>query len=264
MSITSVETPDDPRLSDFLAVSDPDLATKHGVFIAEGRLVVRRLLTESPLAARAVLVTLSAMKALEDVLRRKPDVPVYVVSKDVMARVAGFNIHRGCLASGVRPARAEWRAVIEQAHRVVILEGVGDADNVGAIFRSAAAFGADAILLGPSCADPLYRKAIRTSMGAALTLRFAAAEPWPAALTELTARGWAVVALAPAAGAMPLRTFSAVTRQPRVALVVGHEGEGLSEAALHACDYHVRIPIRASVDSLNVAAAAAIALYELS
>jgi tRNA G18 (ribose-2'-O)-methylase SpoU len=262
--IAAVDTPDDPRLSDFRAVSDPELAARHGFFIAEGRLVVRRLLTESPLAARAVLVTLSAMKALEDALPRTPAVPVYLVSKEVMEHVAGFNIHRGCLASGVRPPPADWRAVIDRAHRLVILERVGDADNVGAIFRSAAAFGADAILLGPSCADPLYRKAIRTSMGAALTLRFAGAEPWPAALTELTASGWAVVALSPAAGAMPLRTFSAATRQPRVALVVGHEGEGLTEAALHACDYHVRIPIRASVDSLNVAAAAAIALYELS
>lgn len=263
MPITYVDAADDNRLSDFRAVSDPELAQKHGFFIAEGRLVVRRLLTDSPLTTRAVLVTPSAMKTLEDALPHKPDVPVYLVSKEVMEGVSGFNIHRGCLASGVRPPRAHWRAVVAKARRIVVLERVGDADNIGAIFRSAAALKADAILLGPACADPLYRKAIRTSMGAALTLRFADAEPWPTTLTDLTADGWAVAALTPAADAMPLRDFATTTRPPRVALVVGHEGDGLTEDTLHACDYRVRIPIHASIDSLNVATAAAIALYEL-
>lgn len=264
MPITYVDAADDNRLSDFRAVSDPELAQTHGFFIAEGRLVVRRLLTESPLATRAVLVTPGAMKTLEDALAPKPDVPVYLVSKDVMEGVAGFNIHRGCLASGVRPPRADWRAIVATARRIVVLERVGDADNVGAIFRSAAAFNADAILLGPACADPLYRKAIRTSMGAALTLRFADADPWPATLTDLTADGWAVAALTPAADAMPLRDFATTTRPPRVALVVGHEGEGLTDETLHVATYRVRIPIHASIDSLNVATAAAIALYELA
>lgn len=264
MSITYVDAANDQRLADFRGVSDPELASQHGVFIAEGRLVVRRLLIDSPLATRAVMVTPSALKPLEDALAHKPDLPVYLVSKDVMEGVAGFNIHRGCLASGVRPPRADWRAVVAGARRVVILERVGDADNVGAIFRSAAAFRADAILLGPACADPLYRKAIRTSMGAALTLRFADADPWPATLTELIAHGWAVAGLTPAADAMPLRDFSTITRPHRVALVVGHEGDGLTDEALEACNYRVRIPIRASVDSLNVATAAAIGLYELT
>ena len=263
MSITYVDSADDQRLADFRGVSDPELAANHGFFIAEGRLVVRRLLIESPLATRAVLVTPSAMKTLEDALPHKPEVPVYLVSKDVMEGVAGFNIHRGCLASGVRPPRADWRAVAARARRLVVLERVGDADHVGPIFRSAAAFRADAILLGPACADPLYRKAIRTSMGAALTLRFADADPWPAALTELIEEGWAVAALTPAADAMPLRDFSTTTRPHRVALVVGHEGDGLTDETLQAANYRVRIPIHASIDSLNVAAAAAIALYEL-
>ena len=259
-----MDAADDDRLSDFRAVSEPELAAIHGYFIAEGRLVVRRLLTESPFVTRAVLVTPSALKSLEDVLPGKSDVPVYLVSPEVMSGVAGFNIHRGCLASGVRPPRGDWRTAIAGASRLVALERVGDADNVGAIFRSAAALAADAVLLGPACADPLYRKAIRTSMGAALTLRFADAEPWPAVLGELNSAGWVVAALTPAAGAMPLRVFAAAARSQRVVFVVGHEGDGVSEAVFGACTHRVRIPIRESVDSLNVAAAAAIALYELS
>ena len=204
------------------------------------------------------------MEALEDALPARPDIPVYIVPKDVMDGVAGFNIHRGCLAIGERPPRMDWRSCIAPARRAVVLERVGDADNVGAIFRSAAAFGAGAVLIGPACADPLYRKAIRTSMGAALTLPFADADLWPAALRDLSSDGWAVAALTPAADAMELRDFTSMTRPERVAIVLGHEGDGLTEAALAACEYRVRIPIRASVDSLNVATAAAIALYELS
>jgi tRNA G18 (ribose-2'-O)-methylase SpoU len=264
VAVIYVDHADDSRLSDFTAVSDPELARTRGIFVAEGRLVVRRLLTASSFRPRAVLVTPSAMEALEDALPARPDLPVYIVPKDVMEGVAGFNIHRGCLATGERPPRVDWRPCIAGARRAVVLERVGDADNVGAIFRSAAAFSAGAVLIGPACADPLYRKAIRTSMGAALTLPFADADPWPATLRDLTADGWAVAALTPAADAMPLRDFTSVTRPHRVAIVLGHEGEGLTEAALAACEYKVRIPIRASVDSLNVAMAAAIALYELS
>jgi tRNA G18 (ribose-2'-O)-methylase SpoU len=266
VAIIYVDHADDSRLSDFRSVSDPELARTRGIFVAEGRLVVRRLLTASSFRPRAVLVTPSALEALEDALLARPDIPVYIVPKDVMDGVAGFNFHRGCLATGERPPRVDWRSCVARARQAVVLEHVGDADNVGAIFRSAAAFGAGAVLIGPACADPLYRKAIRTSMGAALTLPFADADAdsWPATLRDLTADGWAVVALTPAADAMPLRDFTSMTRPPRVAIVLGHEGEGLTEAALAACEYRVRIPIRASVDSLNVATAAAIALYELS
>jgi tRNA G18 (ribose-2'-O)-methylase SpoU len=264
VTVIYVDDPDDSRLSDFRAASDPELARTRQLFIAEGRLVVQRLLTHSSFHTRAVLVTPSAMKAVEEAVAARPGVPVYIVPKDVMDGVAGFNFHQGCLATGERPRHAEWRTRMAGARRAVILERVGDADNVGAIFRSGAAFGADTVLLGPSCADPLYRKAIRTSMGAALTLPFADADPWPSMLTELTAAGWAVAALTPAANAMPLHDFSSSTRPLRVAFVLGHEGDGLTESALAACEYRVRIPIHASVDSLNVAIAAAIALYELS
>ena len=263
MSLIYVDDPTDSRLSDFRAVSEPELALTRGLFIAEGRMVVRRLLTESAFVPRAVLVTPSAEKAVEDVLRARPEVPVFIVPKEVMDGVAGFNVHRGCLASGERPTPADWRTCVVHARRAVVLERVGDADNVGAIFRSAAAFGADVVLTGPACADPLYRKAIRTSMGAALTLPFAAIDAWPMALRELARDGWAVAALTPAADAMPLREFASATRPQRVALVLGHEGEGLTDAALAACEFRIRIPITPSVDSLNVATAAAIALYEL-
>ena len=263
MSLIYVDDPTDSRLSDFRAVSEPELALTRGLFIAEGRMVVRRLLTESAFVPRAVLVTPSAEKAVEDVLRARPEVPVFIVPKEVMDGVAGFNVHRGCLASGERPTPADWRTCVVHARRAVVLERVGDADNVGAIFRSAAAFGADVVLTGPACADPLYRKAIRTSMGAALTLPFAAIDAWPMALSELARDGWAVAALTPAADAMPLREFASATRPQRVALVLGHEGEGLTDAALAACEFRIRIPITPSVDSLNVATAAAIALYEL-
>lgn len=264
MRVTYVDDSADDRLSDFRAVSDPELARSRGLFIAEGRLVVRRLLTESRFAPRSVMVTPSAMKAVEDALPSRPGIPVYIVPQAVMDDVAGFNIHRGCLATGERPVPADWREIITGARRIVILERVGDADNIGAIFRSAAALGAEVVLTGPACADPLYRKAIRTSMGAALTLPFADADPWPAMLTTLKTEGWAVAALTPAADAMALHDFASATRPSRVAIVLGHEGEGLTDAALAESEFRVRIPIHVSVDSLNVATAAAIALYELS
>lgn len=264
MNVIYLDDPDDSRLADFHAVSDPELARTRQLFIAEGRLVVERLLRSRSFATRAVLVTPSGMKALQEALSGQPGVPVYIVPKHVMDGVAGFDFHRGCLAAGDRPPRAEWRACTARARRAIVLERVGDADNVGAIFRNAAAFGVDTVLLGPSCADPLYRKAIRTSMGAVLAIPFADADPWPATLRDLATDGWALAALTPAHDAMPLHDFSSATRPLRVAVVLGHEGDGLTDSALAACEYRVRIPTRASVDSLNVATAAAIALYELN
>jgi tRNA G18 (ribose-2'-O)-methylase SpoU len=146
----------------------------------------------------------------------------------------------------------------------VAIERVGDADNVGSIFRNATALGVDGVLLGPACADPLYRKAIRTSMGTALRLPFAVPDPWPDALRESGAAGWAVVAMTPAVDADPLATVAAAVAGRPLILVLGHEGEGLSDGALEAAGYRARIPMAAGVDSVNVATAAAIALYEVS
>jgi tRNA G18 (ribose-2'-O)-methylase SpoU len=191
---------------------------------------------------------------------------VYVVTHETMNEVTGFNIHRGCLAIGERPPALPWTAVVQDASLLVMLERVSNADNVGGIFRSAAAFGADAVLLGPACADPLYRKSIRTSMGAALRVPFAPMPDWPEDLIRLRAAGFRLLALTPNADATPLELIDD-EGQPRAAkdtLLVGHEGEGLSAEAIAAADVRIRIPMAADVDSLNVATAASIALYELA
>lgn len=258
-----LDSPDDPRLADYRSVSDPTLAVRHGLFIAEGRLVVRRLLEHATLRTRSVLVTATAHAALDDALQRRPDVPVYVVPPEVLAGVAGFHIHRGCLALGERAVLPAWQTLAATAQRLVLLEQIGDPDNVGAIVRSAAAFGMQGVLLAPGCADPLYRKAIRTSMGTALNMPFALAEPWPQLLHELQEQAWTVVALTPVRQAPPLAEILHGAGA-RVAVLVGHEGNGLSDDALRLCPHRARIPMAQSVDSLNVAAAAAIAFYEAS
>ncbi|MBI2187705.1 MAG: RNA methyltransferase [Acidobacteria bacterium] len=261
---TPLHDPSDERIADYRAVSDPELARRHGIFIAEGRLVVRRLLTDRRFTTRSVMVTEPACTALADVLEARADVPVYVVPQTVMNGVAGFNIHRGCLAVGERPAPRPWTEVIAGARVVVVLERIANADNVGGVFRNAAAFGADAVLLDPASTDPLYRKAIRTSMGAALGVSFARAEPWPDVLAALADRGFTTLALTPAASAPPLAAVAEAAAAQPVALVLGHEGEGLTDAATAACAHRARIPITAATDSLNVATATAIALYEVS
>lgn len=210
------------------------------------------------------MVTEPALAALGDV--DITTVPVYVVPQAVMNTVTGFNIHRGCLAIGERGTPLDWRRLTATARRVVVLERVANTDNVGAIFRNAAAFDVDAVLLGPDCADPLYRKAIRTSMAATLTIPFAHTAPWPEALRTLRGDGFQVIALTPCAQAQPVSGLLREARPTgaRVALVAGHEGEGLTREAISACDTPARIPMTAGHDSLNVATAVAIALYELS
>jgi tRNA G18 (ribose-2'-O)-methylase SpoU len=256
---------DDPRLDEYRNVPDPELLRARGVFIAEGRQVVRRLLA-SRLTTRSVLLTPAAHDGLADVLGGVNCV-VYVVTQQVMNAITGFNIHRGCLAVGERPAASDWRELVRNPSLVVVLERVANADNVGGIFRGAAALGAGAILLGPACADPLYRKAIRTSMGAALSVPFATLADWPADLERLRTEGFTVIAMTPSKNALPLSEVAPLTAaaEPfRAAILVGHENEGLSAGALSAADLQVRIPMTGSVDSLNVATAAAIAMYELS
>lgn len=264
MPILSIDDIDDPRIAAYRNVPDRELLERCGLFVAEGRLVVRRLLTTSPLRARSVMVTEAARSSLSDILPAD-SLPICVVSQAVMNEVTGFDLHRGCLAIGERPAPADWRALAARVRRVVILERVGNADNVGAIFRNAMAFGVDAVLLGPDCVDPLYRKAIRTSMAATLMLPFARIEPWPDGLRMLRDQGCATIALTPAYGAAGLREVaSCVTTHTSWAVVLGHEGDGLTPAAMEACEYRARIPIIPSVDSLNVATAAAIALYQMA
>lgn len=281
MGVIRIDIAHDSRLDEYRSLPDAALAVRRGVFVAEGRLVVRRLLTESSFAARSVMVTEAARAALEDVFTARPDVPVYVVPQDVVNGVTGVHVHRGCLAIGVRPAAPRWQDLVgatrdgvravHASPLLVLLERIANADNVGGVFRNAAAFGADAVLLDNVSTDPLYRKAIRTSMGAALRVPFARMEPWPDALQDLKRRGFTLLAMTPAADALPLRECALRLRPGQagvadssVALLLGHEGEGLSAAALEACDLRARIPMASNVDSVNVASAAAIALYELA
>ena len=255
-----VDDLNDPRLDDYRNVPDADLLARRGIFVAEGRLVVRRLLISSRFATRSVLVTPTAHEALKDLLDDR-DVPVFVVPQTLLNDITGFNIHRGCLAIGVRGAELDWRTL--PAHSpLVVVERVANADNIGAIFRNAAAFGAAGVLLERSCTDPLYRKAIRTSMGAALSVPFARLEPWPDLLDALRREGITLIALTPGA-ADTIDAVARTVRGHRVALLVGHEGDGLSAAAIAACHHLARIPIADGVDSLNVATAAGIGLYEI-
>jgi tRNA G18 (ribose-2'-O)-methylase SpoU len=264
MPIVRVADPLDQRLDDYRNLTDAELARARGIFIAEGRLVVPRLLASRRFSTRSVLVTEPALAALPELESRTPDTPVIVVAQPLMNLVAGFNIHRGCLAAGVRRPPEQAEDVVTGASCVVVLERVANADNVGSIFRSGAAFGVEAVLLDDVTTDPLYRKAIRTSMGASLEIPFARVLQMGAALTELRNRGFAVIAMTPSDRAEPLDTVAARVGTRPVALVVGHEGDGLTSDALAQCDDHARIPMTGSVDSLNVATATAIALYEIS
>jgi tRNA G18 (ribose-2'-O)-methylase SpoU len=252
---------EDARVADYRHLADPHWLRHAGLFVAEGRLVVRRLLPNRRFRTRSVLVTEAAFEALRDVLEHA-DTDVLVIDQHAMNEVAGFNIHRGCLALAERPAaRALTDIPLHTVQRLVVLENVNNPDNVGGIFRSAAAFGVDAVVLGPSCSDPLYRKSVRTSMGATLAVPFADAGPWPAALGLLRAHGVRVLALTPAPDAPALDGLSG--NLDRLAILVGAEGEGLTREAIETAEQRVRIPMSGRVDSLNVAVAASIALYHL-
>lgn len=262
MAVTRLDDVRHDLLADYRNIPDPELVARRGLFVAEGRLVVTRLLANRRWPVRSVLVTATAYSALRGTIETRPDVDVFIVPQECMNELSGFNIHRGCLAMGERPPVSEWRRVAAAAARLVVLERVGDADNVGSVFRNVAALGgpAGAVLLGPGTADPLYRKAIRTSMAAVLDVPFASVDRWPDALADLRADGWRAIALTPHPDAAPLHTIGS-RPGARCAFVLGHEGEGLSAAALSACGERLRIPM-SGFDSLNVATAAAVALYE--
>ena len=188
----------DPRVAEYRDVPEPELLRARGLFVAEGRLVVERLIEQPRSTVRSLLLSESAYAALEpSIARLDPAVPVYVCAVEDFMSLAGFNVHRGCLALAVRPPRTPLVEVVSHARLVVVLEDVANADNVGGVFRNAAAFGADAVLLSPSSCDPLYRKAIRTSMAATLRLPFARIDPWPGGLRGLAEGGFSIVALTP-------------------------------------------------------------------
>lgn len=273
MPLIAIDDVSDPRLADYRHLPDPALLRRGEIFIAEGRHVVRVLLAASPLTARSLLLTPTAYQSLRDLVEpRLGTLPVYVVPAGAIQAVTGFDIHRGCLAAGERPRPRGVEALLGEGRdfphggprTIVVLERVANADNVGGVFRNAAAFGADAVVLGPNCCDPLYRKAIRVSMGASLRVGFASAETWPGAVHRLREHGFTVAALTPRAGAIAIDAFAAGwTRGSRLALLAGAEGDGLSEAALSAADVALRIPLAPGTDSLNLATATGIALHLL-
>jgi tRNA G18 (ribose-2'-O)-methylase SpoU len=264
--VLTIEDPEDPRLADYREIRDAERRRRDGTFIAEGRQVVRRLLSAGRYRVRSALVTSPALHALGEVLA-EAGVPTYLVRQDIVEAVVGMEFHHGCLAAGERGAEPTAEALIAETRsdRLVVLEGLGDASNVGALFRNALAFGVGAVFLAPGTADPLYRKAIRVSSGATVALPFARLADWPRDLARLRDAGYTVLALTPRAEAVDIGELG--DRRPlpaRLALLLGTEGRGLSADALAAADLQVRIPMAPEMDSLNVAAAGAVALHWLS
>jgi tRNA G18 (ribose-2'-O)-methylase SpoU len=264
--VLTIEDPEDPRLADYREIRDAERRRRDGTFIAEGRQVVRRLLSVGRYRVRSALVTPPALHALGEALAAA-GVPTYLVRQDIVEAVVGMEFHHGCLAAGERGAEPTAEAVLAEAlsSRLVVLEGLGDSSNVGALFRNALAFGVGAVFLAPGTADPLYRKAIRVSSGATVALPFARFADWPRDLERLRDAGYTVLALTPRAEAVDLCELGAGHPLPaRLALLLGTEGRGLSAEALAAADLQVRIPMAPEMDSLNVAAAGAVALHWLS
>jgi tRNA G18 (ribose-2'-O)-methylase SpoU len=257
-----VSDPDDPRIADYRALTDVELRSQweppHGLFIAEGELVLRRAL-RAGYAPRSYLLDAGRVDQLTDL----PDAPIYTASQEVLRRTTGFHVHRGVLASFHRRPLPSAGQVLATARRLVVCEDVNNHTNLGAIFRGAAGLGMDGVLLSPSCADPLYRRSVRVSMGEVFAVPYATLAPWPAGLGRIREAGFSLLALTPAADAVPIQRLDAASRA-RPALLLGAEGPGLSPAALAASDARVVIPMRGGVDSLNVAAAAAVACWELT
>ncbi|MDF3150368.1 RNA methyltransferase [Mesorhizobium sp. XAP10] len=258
-----IDDPQDPRVAAYLDIRERDLAGRQGRFVAEGKVVLDLLLTTGRFAAESALVLENRLAGLDKILSKAPaDLPVYVATSAVMDAIAGFHMHRGILAMGRKGAPQPAEALLDglpPRALVVVLVGIANHDNVGSIFRNAAAFGADAVLLDATCCDPLYRKAIRVSVGAALKIPFASFTDTAGFTTTLARRGFEQFALSPR-GKTDIRDAQ---RSERLALYLGTEGEGLPDDLL-ASLHDVRITMAEGFDSLNVAAASAIALHHFS
>lgn len=263
----------DPRVVDFRGLTDLGLRTRiepaTGVFMAEGRLVIERALSAG-LKPLAFFMEARWWESMSAGIGRHPaahGVPVYVADGAVLRDVTGYRVHRGALATFARPAARDWETVVAGASRVLVLADLVDHTNVGAAFRSAAALGFDAVVISPRCADPLYRRSMKVSMGAVLSVPWARLGPWPAGLRQLRDREFSVLALAPrpVAGEVPHHDLAdlppALRRRP--ALVVGSEGPGLAAEVVALADASIGIPMAAGVDSLNAAGAVAVACYAL-
>ncbi|CAB4847781.1 unannotated protein [freshwater metagenome] len=258
----SISDPGDPRLRDYTGLTDVSLRRirepAEGLFLAEGEKVIRRALAAGFLP-RSLFMASRWWESLAADLESF-DGPVYLCDESVIREVTGFNVHRGALASMGRLPLRSVSDVIAGARRVVVLEDLVDHTNVGSVFRNAAALGIDAVLVSPECADPLYRRSIKVSMGSVFAVPWTRADPWPETLDLLRAQGFSTLAMSPDPRG---RLLQEVDLQRPVAVVLGTEGEGLTAEALARCEQSVRIPMSAGVDSLNVAAASAVVFYAL-
>jgi tRNA G18 (ribose-2'-O)-methylase SpoU len=259
-----IADPADRRLDDFRDLNSldrrPDLPSGKGLVIAEGVLVVQRMLA-SRFTPHALLGTARRHDELAEDLAESP-VPYYRVSAEVMAEAVGFHLNRGVLAAARRAPELAVADVIDGARTIAVLEGVNDHENLGSVFRNAAGLDVDAVVFGAGCADPLYRRAVRVSMGHALLVPFAKADSWPGDLKTLRDNGFRLLSMTPDAGAQSLAEAVPALADQRVAILVGAEGPGLRESTMRASDVRVRIPMTRGTDSLNVATAAALAFYE--
>jgi tRNA G18 (ribose-2'-O)-methylase SpoU len=258
--LVHVDDPADPRLVDYTDLTDVALRRvrepAEGLFLAEGEKVVLRAL-DAGYAPRSVLTEAKWLPGIEDALSTH-DCPVFVADESLLRDLTGYRVHRGALASMQRRQLPTLDDVLSTARRLVVLENLVDHTNVGAVFRNAAALGIDAVLVSPECADPLYRRSIKVSMGAVFAVPWTRADPWPATLDRLRDRGFRTLAMSPDPRGSSLPETDLA---PPVAVVLGTEGEGLTAAALERCADRVRIPMSAGVDSLNVAAASAVVFY---
>ena len=271
--------PADPRLADYVGLTDVhlrrSLEAAHGLFIAEGEKVISRAIAAG-YPVRSLLVSRDKLATIADVAA-SCEAPLYVLSPEIAEQLTGYHVHRGALASMQRLPLPSVADVLVSARRIVVLEDIVDHANVGSVFRCAAALGFDAVLLAPRCADPLYRRSVKVSMGAVLAVPYTRLPDWRGGLAELRSAGFRLLALTPDPAAVPIGALvdsaaqqdelnprDKITAGDKVALLVGGEGSGLSGRWLAAADQAVRIPMSRGIDSLNVAAAAAIACYLLS
>lgn len=263
MKIFRVKQLPPAMLVDYTSLTDVNLRRvrepAEGLFLAESPKVIERAI-RSGLTPRSVLLLESWLPTIEPLLKEHPETPVYVGDSDDLESVTGFHLHRGALASMHRPTPRDPLDLLDTSRTLVVLEGLADHTNVGAIFRSIAALGADGVLLSPDCADPLYRRAVRVSMGAVLQIPWARLPDWPEAGPLIRDSGYDLVAFALQDGAQDLSHYTAKLPQ-KIALMFGTEGAGLSRRALASATSAVQIPMEHGVDSLNVATAAAIALW---